>query len=253
MRGDIEILAYNLIQWLCGSLPWEKNLTDPSSVQKQKEAAFNDTQKFLKQCFNDSIPEAISQFVSLLAKMKFNDSPDYEKFKNTLIKGLKDLGKVPGGKLEFGGGKIGGKTMVTAKEVSVKVARIPVEKKVGKTTPVRPKKMTKKESNEVMPRRIGALKRLSSEANSMNDSMEILNNSCISGDDVMKNVLANIDPGADYEVQIKRKKRVVEKVATPDKKATKGAGTSAKRTGKVERKKLRKQSESDSEPEVKKI
>lgn len=257
MRGDMEILAYNLIQWICGALPWEKNLTDPSTVQKQKEAAFNDTGKFLKQCFVDSIiPVAISQFIAQLSKMKFNDTPDYEKFKQTLIQGLKKLGKMPGDKLVFTGGKISGKvattTTTTIKETkeTTKATKIPVEKKVTRL----PKKITNGASVSAIPRKIAALKRLSSEANSLNDSMEIMNNSCISGDDVMKKVLANLDPGAEYEVQIKRKKRIVkddDKSVTPVKKTSgkTNAGSSAKRIVK-ERKKTRKQSDSDSDTEV---
>ncbi|KAJ8928595.1 hypothetical protein NQ314_018801 [Rhamnusium bicolor] len=36
-RGDLEILVYNLIQWLGCTLPWEKNLKDPNVVHKSKE------------------------------------------------------------------------------------------------------------------------------------------------------------------------------------------------------------------------
>lgn len=38
MRGDLEILAYNMLQWLVGELPWEKNLKQPKAVQEMKEA-----------------------------------------------------------------------------------------------------------------------------------------------------------------------------------------------------------------------
>lgn len=37
MRGDLEILGYNMLQWLVGELPWEKNLTQPKTVQRMKE------------------------------------------------------------------------------------------------------------------------------------------------------------------------------------------------------------------------
>lgn len=38
MRGDLEILAYNMLQWLAGSLPWEDRLGEPKAVQAAKEA-----------------------------------------------------------------------------------------------------------------------------------------------------------------------------------------------------------------------
>lgn len=38
MRGDLEILGYNMLQWLVGELPWEKSLKVPKTVQDMKEA-----------------------------------------------------------------------------------------------------------------------------------------------------------------------------------------------------------------------
>lgn len=35
-RGDLEILGYCMLQWLCGKLPWEQNLKDPVAVQAAK-------------------------------------------------------------------------------------------------------------------------------------------------------------------------------------------------------------------------
>ena len=35
-RGDLEILGYVMLQWLCGHLPWEDNLTDKEYVKAQK-------------------------------------------------------------------------------------------------------------------------------------------------------------------------------------------------------------------------
>lgn len=37
MRGDLEILGYNMLQWLVGELPWEKSLKQPKTVQDMKE------------------------------------------------------------------------------------------------------------------------------------------------------------------------------------------------------------------------
>ena len=35
-RSDLEILGYCLLRWLCGKLPWERNLQDPVAVQTAK-------------------------------------------------------------------------------------------------------------------------------------------------------------------------------------------------------------------------
>ncbi|XP_050464870.1 serine/threonine-protein kinase VRK1-like isoform X2 [Cataglyphis hispanica] len=99
-RSDIEILYYNIILWLCGSLPWEK-LLDPVTVQKEKEKAFKNIDDFLKKCFHGSIPQPVHKFMTLLASIKFNETPSYEKFKEILIAGLKKLGYKSDGKLRL--------------------------------------------------------------------------------------------------------------------------------------------------------
>ncbi|XP_071582667.1 serine/threonine-protein kinase VRK1-like [Temnothorax nylanderi] len=99
-RGDIEILSYNIIMWLCGSLPWEK-LLEPATVQKEKEKAFNNIDSFLAKCFHGSVPQAVHKFMTLLASIKFNETPSYEKLKEILIAGIKELNHKPDEKLKL--------------------------------------------------------------------------------------------------------------------------------------------------------
>ncbi|XP_071641593.1 serine/threonine-protein kinase VRK1 isoform X1 [Temnothorax longispinosus] len=99
-RGDIEILSYNIIMWLCGSLPWGK-LLEPVTVQKEKEKAFNNIDSFLAKCFHGSVPQAVHKFMTLLASIKFNETPSYEKLKEILIAGIKKLNHKPDGKLKL--------------------------------------------------------------------------------------------------------------------------------------------------------
>lgn len=35
-RGDLQILSYCMVQWLCGRLPWEDKLQDPVYVRDSK-------------------------------------------------------------------------------------------------------------------------------------------------------------------------------------------------------------------------
>lgn len=93
-------MSYNIILWLCGSLPWEK-LLDAATVQKEKEKAFNNIDSFLDKCFHGSVPQAVHKFMTLLASIKFNEIPSYEKLKETLIGGLKKLNHKPDGKLKL--------------------------------------------------------------------------------------------------------------------------------------------------------
>lgn len=70
-RGDFEILAYNIVRWLGGTLPWMNNLKNPKLVHQQKEEAMNDVPKFLKQAFGNK-PVNGSNNCFFLLKIIFN-------------------------------------------------------------------------------------------------------------------------------------------------------------------------------------
>lgn len=55
-RSDLEVLAFNMIHWLCGSLPWMDDLTVPERVAQEKECYMNNIPSFLKKCFGDNPP-----------------------------------------------------------------------------------------------------------------------------------------------------------------------------------------------------
>ncbi|KAG8449131.1 hypothetical protein GDO86_015980 [Hymenochirus boettgeri] len=50
-RGDLEILGYCMIQWLCGILPWEDNLNDASYVANSKIRYGDDISELMEKCF----------------------------------------------------------------------------------------------------------------------------------------------------------------------------------------------------------
>lgn len=53
MRGDLEILGYNLINWMGVKLPWESGnmLSNPTKVQNEKEEFMKNTDKALEKLF----------------------------------------------------------------------------------------------------------------------------------------------------------------------------------------------------------
>lgn len=51
LRGDFEILAYNIVYWLTSKLPWEGLIKDCLAVQKAKESAMQNVSQFLMTCF----------------------------------------------------------------------------------------------------------------------------------------------------------------------------------------------------------
>ncbi|KAH8028198.1 hypothetical protein HPB51_014153 [Rhipicephalus microplus] len=101
-RGDIEILGYNLLQWLCCRLPWEDNLKNPEYVSQQKSRLMEDIPLLISKCFpHGDIPCGITEFLQYVASMKFEDTPDYKRLKRILEKGIQAAGFKPDGRLLF--------------------------------------------------------------------------------------------------------------------------------------------------------
>uniref|UniRef100_A0A6P4ETU2 non-specific serine/threonine protein kinase n=1 Tax=Drosophila rhopaloa TaxID=1041015 RepID=A0A6P4ETU2_DRORH len=102
-RADLEILGYNLIQWLGVELPWvtQKLLTVPLKVQKAKEAFMDDVGESLKLLFPKGVPTAIGDFMKYVSSLKHNQEPDYEKCRNWFSSALKQLKISNSGDLDF--------------------------------------------------------------------------------------------------------------------------------------------------------
>lgn len=103
MRGDMEVLAYNVVQWAGTLLPWEaeKLLASPVKVQESKEKHMKDVGGFMKYCFKKDIPKPIHEYVKYVASLKYNEKPDYAKCRKMFESGLKELKKSNSGDLEF--------------------------------------------------------------------------------------------------------------------------------------------------------
>lgn len=103
MRGDLEILGYNLIQWMGVLLPWEadKILDKPVKVQEAKEKFMKETDSALKKLFPSSVPEGIKSFMKYVASLEYNEAPDYKKCRKFFEADLKSIGKSNTGVLEF--------------------------------------------------------------------------------------------------------------------------------------------------------
>lgn len=104
MRGDLEILVYNLIQWAGGNLPWKTNnlLGNPLKVQEAKDSFMNDIDENIGKCFDKTAcPAPILNFIKLVAKLKFDEKPNYDSYRKEFLSGLKSLGKANAGDLEF--------------------------------------------------------------------------------------------------------------------------------------------------------
>ncbi|XP_053093782.1 serine/threonine-protein kinase VRK1 isoform X1 [Pangasianodon hypophthalmus] len=101
-RGDLEILSYCMIQWLCSRLPWEDKLQDPVYVRDSKIRCRNNIRDFMKSCFTTGHePEEMIKFMEEVKALGYTDKPDYTKLRSILQQGLKSIGATDDDKLDF--------------------------------------------------------------------------------------------------------------------------------------------------------
>ena len=101
-RGDMEILGYNMLQWVCSRLPWEDNLSDPEKVAEQKRECMANIPHFLRLCFpNDEPPSIIAWYLKYVASLSFDAKPDYALCKQMLCKEIRKLGFTYKGQVTF--------------------------------------------------------------------------------------------------------------------------------------------------------
>lgn len=104
MRGDLEVLAFNMIQWVGGILPWKTMnlLAEPLKVQQAKEHLMEDIDQNIKECFTKTpCPAPLLSFLKLIDKLKFDEKPNYDQIRKDFLKGLQSLGKTNSGDLDF--------------------------------------------------------------------------------------------------------------------------------------------------------
>ncbi|KAK7580591.1 hypothetical protein V9T40_001220 [Parthenolecanium corni] len=102
-RGDLEVLGYNLIQWITGSLPWEGN-TDAEAVADCKNNMMSNLNAFIDECFtskNMIPPEALVQYLKYVNKLKFKSKPDYQYCRNLFKRAVRDAGYTFNGDLSL--------------------------------------------------------------------------------------------------------------------------------------------------------
>jgi len=124
-RGDMEILGYCLVQWLCGRLPWEDKLTDKNYVADQKCKFMKDIPGFMKRCFPaggavattskgkggakttsvEGVPAEIQRYLQLVDELEYTEEPDYNQFKECFKSFLRSQGVASEAPIDFGAAK----------------------------------------------------------------------------------------------------------------------------------------------------
>ncbi|XP_070576801.1 serine/threonine-protein kinase VRK1-like isoform X2 [Ptychodera flava] len=115
-RGDIEILGYCILQWLCGRLPWEDNLEDKEYVKNQKIKYMSNISSLMAKCFpKGKCPDGLLKYLEHVNKLGYTDKPDYAYLRKILKAEIKKGGFVDDGKLDF--------KLFTSPKVSAAAAR----------------------------------------------------------------------------------------------------------------------------------
>ncbi|KAM9240194.1 serine/threonine-protein kinase VRK2 [Leptosomus discolor] len=102
-RGDLEILGYCMLQWLCGKLPWEQNLKDPVAVQTAKTKLMDELpDSVMEWDSSGSSCSEIAKFLACVYGLAYDEKPKYQMFKKILLDGLESSGTTRyDGPLEF--------------------------------------------------------------------------------------------------------------------------------------------------------
>ncbi|XP_078591015.1 serine/threonine-protein kinase VRK1-like isoform X2 [Branchiostoma floridae x Branchiostoma japonicum] len=106
-RGDIEILGYVLLQWLCGQLPWEDNLANCDYLRDQKIKYLKNIPSLLKACFPEGdCPDEMRKYLDytsglVLNSSRYQERPDYNYLRGLFTSALKKAGWKDDGKFDF--------------------------------------------------------------------------------------------------------------------------------------------------------
>uniref|UniRef100_A0A3Q2D746 non-specific serine/threonine protein kinase n=1 Tax=Cyprinodon variegatus TaxID=28743 RepID=A0A3Q2D746_CYPVA len=99
-RGDLQILGFCLLHWLCGSLPWDNVLKNPTQVQEAKIKLMDNLPLSVQQLSaSGASTDELAKFLIYVRTLGYEDKPDYQLLKKLLVcevTGKLDF-SVPGG------------------------------------------------------------------------------------------------------------------------------------------------------------
>ncbi|XP_049574885.1 serine/threonine-protein kinase VRK3 [Syngnathus scovelli] len=91
-RSDLQSLAYCMLQWHTGTLPWS-GLTDPEQVSCLKQRYLDDVPALLSYCFGkNKVSSTFQSYLSSVADLQYTEQPDYSELKARLAIALSHMG-----------------------------------------------------------------------------------------------------------------------------------------------------------------
>nr|XP_033469598.1 serine/threonine-protein kinase VRK1-like [Epinephelus lanceolatus] len=94
-RGDLQILGFCLLHWLCGSLPWDRVLKNPTQVQEAKARLMDNLPGSVQQLsVSGASTDEVAAFLSYVKTLDYQEKPNYQRLKQllaTVVTGRLDL------------------------------------------------------------------------------------------------------------------------------------------------------------------
>ncbi|CDR41257.1 CYFA0S06e05006g1_1 [Cyberlindnera fabianii] len=105
-RDDLEALGHVFFYFLRGQLPWQ-GLKAPTNKQKYEKIGEKKRTTHVND-LGQGLPNQFSQYLTLVRSLGFEETPDYEKYRQLLISALTDVGETMDGTydwMKLNGGK----------------------------------------------------------------------------------------------------------------------------------------------------
>ncbi|KAM8858542.1 serine/threonine-protein kinase VRK2 isoform 2-T3 [Spinachia spinachia] len=84
-RGDLQILGFCLLHWLCGSLPWNQLVTKPTEVQEAKHRLMDNLpDSVLHLPVRGGSTDQLASFLSYVKTLGYTDKPNYQHLRQLL-------------------------------------------------------------------------------------------------------------------------------------------------------------------------
>ncbi|XP_076021450.1 serine/threonine-protein kinase VRK1-like isoform X2 [Genypterus blacodes] len=92
-RSDLQILGFCLLHWMCGSLPWDNILKNPTQVQEAKTRLMDNLPESVKQLSASGASTVeVAKFLQYVHSLGYQDQPDYQHLKDLL--GVRGRGRL---------------------------------------------------------------------------------------------------------------------------------------------------------------
>ncbi|XP_019909303.1 inactive serine/threonine-protein kinase VRK3 isoform X1 [Esox lucius] len=92
-RSDLQALAYCLLRWHTGTLPWSSLTQTPGRVSAEKERFVKDIPGLMSHCFGQKkVSGALQSYLCQVMALQYSDQPDYEALRAGLMAALQKLG-----------------------------------------------------------------------------------------------------------------------------------------------------------------